>query len=412
MISVREVQSNEKKLINEIVSIHLNTFEGFFLTFMGRGFLNQMYKSYCDYEYAGLLVAEDGNKTLGFLAYSSNFSGLYKYMIKTKIIPFAWYSIGAFFRKPSAFMHIIKAFLKPGEAKRKERYVELASIGVDPNRPLFVKKIKDALKVPVYLHMHNDALVGKKREAKAIEKCSKILAVSNYIESCIKKNYPKAKISVVYNGISVQKFLPNNNIREKEKIREKYGIAEKDIVICFAGRFVESKGVLELVRSYSKLQYFANVKLVIMGSSWYGVSTTNPYIEKVKREAKKCKNKIIFTGYLSNNKVAELEAVADIAVLPSMWEEPLGLSILEAMASGLAVISTKSGGIKEIIKENSGILLNRDDKMLDNMTFYLEKLILNDEYRKMLGKNARKRVEECFTEEKYYKCFRKELNEQ
>ena len=80
MISVREVQSNEKKLINEIVSIHLNTFEGFFLTFMGRGFLNQMYKSYCDYEYAGLLVAEDGNKTLGFLAYSSNFSGLYKYM--------------------------------------------------------------------------------------------------------------------------------------------------------------------------------------------------------------------------------------------------------------------------------------------------------------------------------------------
>lgn len=64
MISVREVQSNEKKLINEIVSIHLNTFEGFFLTFMGRGFLNQMYKSYCDYEYAGLLVAEDGNKTL------------------------------------------------------------------------------------------------------------------------------------------------------------------------------------------------------------------------------------------------------------------------------------------------------------------------------------------------------------
>lgn len=67
MISVREVQSNEKKLINEIVSIHLNTFEGFFLTFMGRGFLNQMYKSYCDYEYAGLLVAEDGNKTLGVL---------------------------------------------------------------------------------------------------------------------------------------------------------------------------------------------------------------------------------------------------------------------------------------------------------------------------------------------------------
>ena len=169
MISVREVQSNEKKLINEIVSIHLNTFEGFFLTFMGRGFLNQMYKSYCDYEYAGLLVAEDGNKTLGFLAYSSNFSGLYKYMIKTKIIPFAWYSIGAFFRKPSAFMHIIKAFLKPGEAKRKERYVELASIGVDPKSKSkgVGSKLIDELKNRVdfkkyaYITLETDAIKTK-----------------------------------------------------------------------------------------------------------------------------------------------------------------------------------------------------------------------------------------------------------
>lgn len=132
MVTIREVKSEEKKLIDEIVTIHLNTFTGFFLTFMGRGFLNQMYRSYCDYENAGLLVAEDANRIIGFLAYSSDFSGLYKHMIKTKIVPFAWYSVGAFFRRPSAFLHIIKAFLKPGEAKRKERYVELASIGVDP----------------------------------------------------------------------------------------------------------------------------------------------------------------------------------------------------------------------------------------------------------------------------------------
>lgn len=133
MINIREVKYDEKKLINDIVTIHLNTFTGFFLTFMGRGFLNQMYTSYCDYEEAGLLVAEEDGKAIGFLAYSSNFSGLYKFMIKTRLIQFGWYSIGAFFRRPSAFMHIISAFLKPGEAKRKEKYVELSSIGVDPN---------------------------------------------------------------------------------------------------------------------------------------------------------------------------------------------------------------------------------------------------------------------------------------
>nr|WP_317347926.1 glycosyltransferase family 4 protein [uncultured Blautia sp.] len=277
------------------------------------------------------------------------------------------------------------------------------------NRPLFVGKFKNAINVPIYLHMHNDALLGKKNEIKSIEKCSGILAVSNYIKSCVKKKYLKVPISVIYNGISIHRFSPNGNIKEKEQIRKKYAIAPNDIVICFAGRFIESKGVLELVQAYSKLKYFENVKLVIMGSSWYGTSTSNPYIEKVRKEAEKCKNKIVFTGYLDNDKVAELEAVSDIAVLPSMWEEPLGLSVLEAMASGLAVISTISGGIPEIINEDSGILLNRNNKLLDNMAFYLEKLIMDEKYRKVLGKNARKRIEEHFTEEQYYKCIREAL---
>ena len=133
MVTIREVKSDEKKIIDEIVTIHLNTFTGFFLTFMGRGFLRQMHQSYCDHEESGLLVAEGDGKTVGFLAYSSDFSGLYKFMIKTRLVQFGWYSMGAFFRRPSAFLHIIKAFLKPSEVKRKEKYVELSSIGVDPN---------------------------------------------------------------------------------------------------------------------------------------------------------------------------------------------------------------------------------------------------------------------------------------
>lgn len=128
---IRKVESNEKKIINEIVTIHLKTFDGFFLTFMGRGFLNQMYISYCKHKDSNLLVAEENNQAIGFLAYSSDFSGLYKFMLKTRLIQFAWYSLGAFFRKPTAFMHIIRAFLKPSEAKREDEYVELSSIGVE-----------------------------------------------------------------------------------------------------------------------------------------------------------------------------------------------------------------------------------------------------------------------------------------
>lgn len=110
MIKIRQVQTNEEQVIEDIVTIHLNTFAGFFLTFMGRGFLKQMYQCYCDYDESGLLVAEENGTPVGFLAYASDFSGLYKFMIKTRLLKFAWYSLGAFFRKPSSFMRLLSAF--------------------------------------------------------------------------------------------------------------------------------------------------------------------------------------------------------------------------------------------------------------------------------------------------------------
>lgn len=129
---IKKVDSMDKYTIDEIVKIHLATFEGFFLTFMGRGFLFEMYKSYILHNDSDILIAEDDGKILGFLAYSKNMSGLYKYMIKHSLIPFAWYSFLAFLRKPKVFMHLISAFLKPSEASREENYVELSSIGVSP----------------------------------------------------------------------------------------------------------------------------------------------------------------------------------------------------------------------------------------------------------------------------------------
>lgn len=131
-MEIKIASAKEKDVIKKVVEIHIKTFNGFFLTFMGKGFLRQMYSSYAQYDNAGLLVAYEDDTPVGFLAYSSDMSGLYKYMIKRKLIPFAWYSLCAFFRKPMVFMRLLRAFLKPSEAKRNEKYVELASIGVSP----------------------------------------------------------------------------------------------------------------------------------------------------------------------------------------------------------------------------------------------------------------------------------------
>ena len=131
-MKIQSVGFQEKDIIKEVVLIHLATFKGFFLTFMGKGFLYEMYKSYVSHEKSELIVAYEQGQVVGFLAYSSDLSGLYKFMIKHRLIPFAWYALGAFFRKPKVFLRLIRAFLKPKDAKREENYIELSSIGVLP----------------------------------------------------------------------------------------------------------------------------------------------------------------------------------------------------------------------------------------------------------------------------------------
>lgn len=131
-LELRVVSASEKTLIKQVAALHVKTFEGFFLSFMGKGFLTQMYESYCFHEKSGLIVAMREDALVGFLAYSENISNLYKFMIRNKLIQFAWYSIGAFFRKPTVFMRLVRAFLKPGESNREEPYIQLSSIGVSP----------------------------------------------------------------------------------------------------------------------------------------------------------------------------------------------------------------------------------------------------------------------------------------
>ena len=165
-MEIRNISNLEKKVINDVVSIHLETFQGFFLTFMGRGFLNLLYLSYAEYNNSGVLVAFEDEKPIGFLAYSGDLSGLYKYMIRKRLIPFAWYSFGAFLRKPTVFLRLVRAFLKPGEVKRNEKYLELASIGVLPNlkRKGVGTKLIDTLKSKIdfneysYITLETDAV--------------------------------------------------------------------------------------------------------------------------------------------------------------------------------------------------------------------------------------------------------------
>lgn len=121
-----------KARINEVVDIHMQSFTGFFLTFLGKGFLKQLYKGFIEHENSGLLVAVENDKIIGFLAYSGDLSSFYKYLLKRHFLPLAWHAGIAFIRKPKIFLRLIRAFSYSEDAKRDEKYVELSSIGVLP----------------------------------------------------------------------------------------------------------------------------------------------------------------------------------------------------------------------------------------------------------------------------------------
>lgn len=124
--------TNHPEFVNDIVEIHMHTFTGFFLTFLGRGFLKTLYKGFMDHSQSGVIVATENDKLIGFCAYSEDLSGFYKFLIKRKLPQFAWYAAGAFFRKPKVLFRLLRAFTYSGESKREEAYMELSSIGVSP----------------------------------------------------------------------------------------------------------------------------------------------------------------------------------------------------------------------------------------------------------------------------------------
>lgn len=129
---IRVVMVNEKEVIDQIVILHQKTFEGFFLSTLHPGFLRYLYKSFANHPESELLIAEEDGRPVGFLAYSWNTTGAYRYMLRRYFFPFVWYSFLSFLKKPSIFFKMFSALSMPYTHVREEGYVKIFSLGVDP----------------------------------------------------------------------------------------------------------------------------------------------------------------------------------------------------------------------------------------------------------------------------------------
>jgi ribosomal protein S18 acetylase RimI-like enzyme len=92
-----------------------------------------LYEGYLEDENSGLLVAEDGGAVMGFVAYSFDYSGFYRMLMRRHAVRFALCASTAVVRHPSIIGRLFGAFGKSESVARDEKYVELASICVDPS---------------------------------------------------------------------------------------------------------------------------------------------------------------------------------------------------------------------------------------------------------------------------------------
>ena len=273
------------------------------------------------------------------------------------------------------------------------------------NRPAFALKLKEVTTAPLVYHIHNEKLPPNTEIADIIcQAANLIICVSDYITNYM-NNIPSAsnKCVTVHNGICTSIFY--DAIRSN---RKEFKIYEEDFVIAYIGRLTKEKGILQLVQAFKRLKDIHDLKLMIIGASAYRKDKRpTSFIKQLEEEITPIKDRVIFTGFIDYCNIPSYLKIADIAVVPSMWEEPFGLTVVEAMAAGLPLITTRSGGIPEIC-EGVATIVNRDN-IVENLANAILDLYHTPKKRTEMSKASLERSK-MFDKDTYSRIFFEAIN--
>lgn len=215
----------------------------------------------------------------------------------------------------------------------------------------------------------------------------KVIALSNDLKLLAQKTSPSQSMEVIYNGVNIHEFKPEN---------KKY---ENEINILFVGRLIERKGLIYLLEAFKaiSLQY-ENVSLNIVGDGPLRGKYEYFVIENG------LENKVRFLGRVEHNEINTVYSKSDIFVLPSL-NEALGNVTHEALASGLPIITTNTGA-SELIEDNGIIVDKKSSKAIEEA---LIKLINDKQKREYMSKCSRTIAESMSWEKttlKYYELYK------
>lgn len=241
----------------------------------------------------------------------------------------------------------------------------------------------------IYTHRHTQ----DEQKADYFKHIGNLIGVSNFIcndwKSYLQENnINNVKLHVLHNVVNENKFNKDVFTAEKAEIRKSLNLTEDDFVVIYCGRIVEVKGIKPLIESV--LQLDKKIKLVIIGSPNFTANKQTKYLEDVISLVNNNSDRIKFTGYIQNKDLYKYYQMADLQVVPSIWEEAAGLVVIEGMLCGLPQIITKSGGMPEYVDEKSSIIVDKNNNLVNNLKDSINLVFTNTEKRNemiMVNKN-------------------------
>lgn len=252
----------------------------------------------------------------------------------------------------------------------------------------FADYIKRRVQIPIIQRVHNTPLRNLKQwDIHNALSTDLYLGISNYISNELKSNegFFCPNIETLYNSINFPLFTKRISLLERNELRQKYKLKESDLVFIYTGRIQPYKGVKELIKAFLNIKN-ENVKLLIVGSSTFSSTNITPYIQSINDLLeKKGNDSVIFTGYIDYECIYKYYQVADIAIFPSLWEEPFALTCLEALVSKLPVIITNSGGMVEMVNDSCGVVIDKDSNLVNSLTNAMMFFIYNQNLIEKMG---------------------------
>ncbi|MDQ7734490.1 glycosyltransferase family 4 protein [Halomonas sp. SpR1] len=236
----------------------------------------------------------------------------------------------------------------------------------------------------------------------AYSKTDRILSISQATYDRNISNLPVARdrIACLPHGVDTNKYRPCFELATINAMREALGIPVDAVVIALPGRVTPGKGHDVWVNALLALNPVLNFYALSIGGTDYATGGVESFYEQLQNAiaGTELKNKVTFLGHRSD--LADILPVLDIVCIPSK-NEAFGLTIIESMACGLPIIGSNSGSLPELVDANSGVLVEPFN--VPAWRDAMEALIRNESQRKAMGRAARQRVEQHFSNKQHVK---------